>query len=921
MTIIASAMLFTVSDGARAQLTITDISPDAPYKSANFGNATPSGRVPTLAIDRTNGDVFAASEWSGVWRSTNQGQSWSQVGKGLRSGASVQGGCCGPGFEGVPYSALAADYGRLLYAVQDWDGRVTPFAGGLWISLTFGSLWQQVKLPNCPYPSLTHVVFANGTPYVLGKTQGCRLWTADFPLSKWTALPDPPWPNGVSQILATAPYANEVYACANTAAGAFVYRNKNLAHSGAWDPPIPLAGGVGCVGLAGVPAAPTVGAIASSSQVLVMTDNGKVHDIVVVDFNNPNGAPTSLGFSAVSHDGCCGSTGVWVAPWNSNRTKYDVFAATALDFYYLSPQLGQAWTKLPNLHVDTWSVAVPAAYDPGAGNCRAFLANDGGVYADTGPSSCSQKGAADGWSLVSQGLHLSFVNGLTGVSNPIYTATLCPGAPHSYSACPSLYIGTTDDDAWESVGGGFPASFSWVNGGFGLGDAGIVFIDPIWPSVAMGTRNGNYVFYGATGSPPPDQAVTPDPPFQYIGNLIDSLSSWWGAGLQGIQQVMSAPSDLSLGPVWDYLTIASARIICPNNPFACGTTDRVSRMMSTGTPPAAPNWLLLDSPIFFGPGQIAAIAPTGGHQNLTVYVLTASDPPAGAYASWPSLGPGLIWRGDVDLNTGKILTWMPASGSGASALGQAFNLIANPYSTDEVYATVLKPTPSIKVTRNGGRTWSTDAGLTGIASHNGEFVIDCSWLPATHADKQVFGQECSLLGMSFDPYHPNIRLASLYPGGVALSRDFGLHWIPLDVTNVNANTAKGPIDLPGFVYYDPAPDWTLGFPSAYVGIEGHGVVRVDGLSPDLSVGQGICATCAGAALSPSKVQLVVPMLHASVPVQRDADGVWRGNVLFRGAGLESLHYQFVIDGTSTRTFVHPITPAERESGVMTLADH
>jgi len=50
------------------------------------------------------------------------------------------------------------------------------------------------------------------------------------------------------------------------------------------------------------------------------------------------------------------------------------------------------------------------------------------------------------------------------------------------------------------------------------------------------------------------------------------------------------------------------------------------------------------------------------------------------------------------------------------------------------------------------------------------------------------------------------------------------------------------------------------------------------------------------------------------------DGTWRANLLFKAGEVESLTYYFAIDGEPGRTFVHPITPAERQSGIVPLEE-
>jgi hypothetical protein len=60
--------------------------------------------------------------------------------------------------------------------------------------------------------------------------------------------------------------------------------------------------------------------------------------------------------------------------------------------------------------------------------------------------------------------------------------------------------------------------------------------------------------------------------------------------------------------------------------------------------------------------------------------------------------------------------------------------------------------------------------------------------------------------MFFVRGYPEIRVATIYPGGVAFSRDGGHSWIPHDVTN--AQPTEQPIELPHSAFYDPEPTST-----------------------------------------------------------------------------------------------------------------
>jgi hypothetical protein len=103
-------------------------------------------------------------------------------------------------------------------------------------------------------------------------------------------------------------------------------------------------------------------------------------------------------------------------------------------------------------------------------------------------------------------------------------------------------------------------------------------------------------------------------------------------------------------------------------------------------------------------------------------------------------------------------------------------------------------------------------------------------------------------------------------------------------------------------------------------LEGHGVERIDGPFPTLGVGRAMCIMCSTLSPLPTNVWIIIPALNMRAQLQRDADKKYRTNVLFNMANVRTLSYHLLIDGTTTSTLTHTITEAERQSGVLTLAN-
>jgi len=250
----------------------------------------------------------------------------------------------------------------------------------------------------------------------------------------------------------------------------------------------------------------------------------------------------------------------------------------------------------------------------------------------------------------------------------------------------------------------------------------------------------------------------------------------------------------------------------------CGNDAIVRNVAATNQTVAQSSWTDI-SQGFFGPGQVAGIYPSGGHTNLTVYALTSSN----SIINYPpGRGPGQLWKGQ-STNQAPISSWTLAMGTAPNNnLIQAYNIFVNPFDPNELYAVDLGD-KTIKTSRDGGQSWDAIAKLKDIATNNGEFDFACassSGAPSSaYRDKDIFGNQCPLTDMYFSREAPDIRVATLYPGGVAFSNDGGLTWTSLDINS--ADPSMQPIELPHSAFYDHRTS------TLYVAFEGKGVKRID----------------------------------------------------------------------------------------------
>jgi Bacterial Ig-like domain (group 3) len=175
---IASVMFVMVVVGASPAdaiptSVVTDVNPNSLGSGTLFG-----GRVEAFAVDPTNSNiVFAASEFGGLWKSTNKGGSWSHVDAvGLTAMNDVK---------------FAASDSNLVIATGFGDGSSDNRGGGIWRSTDGGTTWGQPPGSNLCAPASGNaykVAIAPGTPGSLTIFVGtdCGLAESNDSGATWT---------------------------------------------------------------------------------------------------------------------------------------------------------------------------------------------------------------------------------------------------------------------------------------------------------------------------------------------------------------------------------------------------------------------------------------------------------------------------------------------------------------------------------------------------------------------------------------------------------------------------------------------------------------------------------------------------------------------------------------------------------------
>ena len=907
-----------------------DVSPDSPFGTPFFDekHGTTSGRVNGIAVDPSNDlVVYAASEWAGVWRSIDGGQSWAQSSEGLRSGNTVSG--VGPVVASEGYSP------RVLYITQPKDGRPSSpctvtqnqcgHFGGLWASSDRAASWHHVDPPLCAYPTIPNlngVGFSGGTAFALVDTAACRLVSSsDAALTTWTNLPDPPFPMGGDHFSAATGPTPVLFACQ----GGFVWRTVAPDTPGSWVAlVIPFNGYLPvCDGIASLPATATVppgpGSEPKADTVIVSTSgtdsNGfRGRDVYVVNFTDST--VTGLGTFSTDNSGS-GVQNVFAAPYASPvgqygpGLSYDVFAADKLRFWKYDGNGN--WNVLPGpLHVDTWSMSFPPSYDPPHGHCSGLASNDGGVWIG-----CGDQGD---WALASAGLRVLWPNAMAGVARPI--DPVCFGIhQEDRSPCPTLYLPTTDNDSWVSDSGGFGSMGpDWTYLNDNLGDAGEVLVDPAVANMALAFRGPpGYHFKISPDSAPPDN-FSGFQDLTFTNAFIGSQDGIQG----GLSQVLTLPQH-SFDRNDFFALQGGPRVIGQD-----GTTDSILRNETAGLAGGPGQWQPVttsDQP--FGPGMIQSLGAGGGHAAPTLYVLTTNSNIADY--SHSKYSPSRLYKGEFSPNSPTFTPhWLGASGYGfpSNLLKSAYSLAVNPYDPGELYVTDLGDS-SIRVSRDGGTTWTSDPVLKDVATNHGEFDFDCGNFPFNilaprhYGDKEIFGNQCPLMQVVFVRDHPEIRVAVLYPGGVAFSRDQGRHWIPLHVTHEDA--AEQPIELPASAFYDPTPRGDRAHKNTYlyVALEGRGLKRVEGPFATLESGKiTFCLPCVLPPM-PGFVQVLAIIdepLSLGLSMHPIGEGVYQADFPFDSETAEHVAYRIVVDGARQPEQVQALTHDDVSTGVVALTN-
>ncbi|MBV8638398.1 MAG: hypothetical protein JO322_09955 [Candidatus Eremiobacteraeota bacterium] len=783
---------------------VLDISPDAPFGQPG-GNVDPGGQIDAIAVDPTNTNiVYAGGETSGVWKSSDGAKTWAFSSVGLEWGATINNG-------------LAVDPNnpkRLLYATSSDDlGPGTSSTGwgghaGLYVSIDAAQTWQHVTIPNC-VPEYQHVIF--GTSAAFAATYSCGILVSTDPnLQTWNSVT----PDGITSFDDIAVSGNALFACTGTT----VLRSPDGGTT--WDPSsaqLPA----GCYGLAAVPDNPggfqflaIVGIPAPLPTPIPPQPSGPTPSPTPTAFYQVGIGSTAAGTSGFAPlapqssatfppGHCCGIpfvVAVKPSPQPANSSgpgnSYTVLASNAYQlFEYQAPTSSAAdgWNLLNGIHVDIHGIGiVTSGTSP---TCQIYVASDGGVF--TNPAAVSGCNiASSGFVRAMHGLHAYGTFALAGISS---ASSPC-GAPSE--PCATVYAASDDNGNLVSTVSGAGAT-AWGDVGNNIGESGFAFIDPAAPGQFASSRtNIMYVSHSANGTPPVNpntsftmSPCTPTPP--------------------PTAAPTAQPTSCAPGASTQLLTPPLQRPVVPADYFAIRTVGGCPSQIMRNVTDNPNAWTIFGTAF---PTCAVDLRVTNGHVDPYVLVLDAN---------------GNLWQGHVSgirLPPNRLNSmWRQVM----NGLSRVASFAVDPYDANYAYALDIGDPnsladDSIKFTSNllaRQPVWNVDTALTKLAAAGGRYRLACG-LGAPGAPVQGvnlggydYRYECALNDVVFVPGKPWLRFAVL-SAGVAFTSDAGADWAILP--------GASPLARPVAAFYDPTVVPGSNNTDLYIGLRGHGVIRLRG---------------------------------------------------------------------------------------------
>ena len=768
--------LVPATPASAAAKEVTDINPDV--SDSGNANASTGGRVNGLASVAGDNEMFyAASEWGGLFKTTDGGDNWFRLNDHLPMAMwDVK---VDPGNTGT------------VYATSFFDGRLDTNAG-INVSYDGGASWTHPASAD-PAPGDTCTGGVNDEPsafgisvdpaapnnVAIGTNCGVALST-DSGLT-WTFTdPDPaPDPNGGSEnVWDVVLRGSTVDICGDDG----FYRSTD---GGSVYVPATTAPAAGLCDLDISPDEPNVlfaaaGGNPTGSSPWESNDG----NVTWTDLGDPEGAGVGgrIRFLTVNDrpgqafDLWFGELGVWRKGCSTgnapNRCPVGGYAG---GFTQNSGSPGTAHDDAGDLVFDT----EPAVADDA---CPTMFSSDGGVHQVTG--GCQ----SPVFTRANVGLHALWLWGFDGADDPGADEHLYGGAQDTGA------FGTTnaDDDppTWTNPQccdvfdfEADPNRAVWTfccTGGAGprtvLRQAG--------PGLA-GISNVAFPSFGLLPEFRPTDIIDQFGPEEYVILTRDCTVGGTG-GNRGCPATndggVFVTDDFGSGPTWIELGNASE----PNSAAFCGVQSSVS----AGTPTF---YLQVG-------GGTGGNCDTRGGDQLWKYT---------------GIAPGGTWQ-RVDNNPG--------------IQGSIGIFAADPNNPNRLYASDVGGAGGTRMvfSTDGGDSWDPDPELDNMMTGGGVFKMDTAIGPTNFSGFGGYPQPTLL---AFDPDDPNNIAAGGHDSGVFMSTNSGETWVLMDDPFTSDSSGVDHIPQPRFAYFDHEP----GSVELYVGTQGRGFWRLTPAIADLEV--------------------------------------------------------------------------------------
>ena len=428
-----AAALLLGAKPARAQLSVTEINPDKSTLDANDPDGATGGRVNGLA--RASDTVFyAASEWGGVYKSTDRGRTWSRLDRHLPTAT-------------WDVEVSPADMNRII-ATSLYDGRVASLAG-VNVSSDGGANWTHPSTAAPPVgfcrlasrrdePSAFGIAFDQADPLRVYVGTSCGLAVSGDGGATWRYV-DPTPANGANDVWDVAVHHGGVIdVCGDDGHRRSTDGAATWTTATAGGTPLPS----GRCSIAASPDEPHVLFAVVGTSIFESDDGGGTWN---TRFGNPS--PQGRIPFVATNDRAGRSFDLWFGDTSLHRAACATPASPAPGGSPRCPPSATwagGFTRDAGAHDDTGDVAFTSTVGEA---CPALLSSDGGVYRNmVAAAPACHTPAWEQPDVTPHGLWLFGLGGAHRLGN----------------ASEDLYFGCQDDGTFASRNAG-AVSPSWTN--------------------------------------------------------------------------------------------------------------------------------------------------------------------------------------------------------------------------------------------------------------------------------------------------------------------------------------------------------------------------------------------------------------------------------------------------------------------------